>query len=57
MDAAQLATIAAASREAVARRDWAIGQAHDHGMSLRTIADAVGLSHMGVKHIVERRDR
>lgn len=54
MDADELATIAADSRTAIAHRDWAIVQAHDEGMSLRAIADAVGLSHMGVKRIIER---
>jgi len=53
----ELATIATDSRAAVAHRDWAICQAHDEGMSLRAIADAVGMSHMGVKRIVDRQER
>ena len=50
----ELATIGADSRTAVAHRDQAIVQAHNDGMSLRAIADAVDMSHMGVKRIIER---
>ena len=39
---------------AIRRRDAAIRQAHDAGMSLRQIADAVGVSHMTVSAIVKR---
>ncbi len=35
-------------------RDAWIGRAHDAGYSLREIADAAGLSHAGVKKIIER---
>jgi len=36
------------------RRDHAIRDAHADGMSLRAIAEAVGLSHMGVRRIVQQ---
>ena len=36
-------------------RNEAIVQAHRDGMSLREVADAVGLSHMGVQAIVKRQ--
>ena len=55
MDATELAAIGADSRTAITHRDWAIVQAHDEGMSLRAIADAVGMSHMGVKRIIDRQ--
>ncbi len=41
-------------REWTDRRDTAIVQAHRDGMSLREIAEAVGMSHMGVDRIVKR---
>lgn len=37
-----------------AKRDAAIRQAHEEGLSLRAIATAVGLSHAGVAKIVRR---
>ena len=51
----ELAAIGADSRTAIAHRDRAIVEAHDAGMSLRAIADAVGMSHMGVKRIIDRQ--
>ena len=51
---AELRKVGAKQREWTEKRDAAIVQAHQEGMSLRAIADAVGLSHMGVKRIVER---
>ena len=51
----ELAAIGADSRTALAHRDRAIVQAHDAGMSLRAIAEAVGMSHMGVKRIIDRQ--
>jgi len=35
-------------------RDNAIRDANDDDMSLRAIAEAVGLSHMGVRRIVQQ---
>ena len=50
----ELATIAAKARNAVAHRNQAIVEAHEGGMSLRAIAQAAGMSHMGVKKIIDR---
>ena len=41
-------------RELTILRDDAIRDAHDDGLSLRAIAEAVGLSHMGVRRIVQQ---
>ena len=41
-------------RELTGKRDDAIRDAHDDGLSLRAIAEAVGLSHMGVRRIVQQ---
>ena len=41
-------------REWTGKRDDAIRDAHDDGMSLRSIAEAVGMSHMGVQRIVQQ---
>ena len=41
-------------REWTGKRDDAIRDAHDDGLSLRVIAEAVGLSHMGVRRIVQQ---
>ena len=41
-------------REWTVKRDNAIRDAHADGMSLRVIAEAVGLSHMGVRRIVQQ---
>ena len=41
-------------RELTILRDNAIRDAHDDDMSLRAIAEAVGMSHMGVQRIVQR---
>ena len=41
-------------RQAKETRDGLIVQAYAEGLSLRVIADLVGLSHGGVKKIVER---
>ena len=46
-----------AVNEATRLRNEAVRQAHNEGMSLRAIADAVGMSHMGVKRIVDRQER
>ena len=43
------------ARQAVETRNEAICEAHGEGMSLRVIADAVGMSHMGVKRIIDRQ--
>lgn len=40
---------------AVASRDAAVREAHHAGASLRDIAEAVGVSHMTVKRIIERQ--
>ena len=53
-DPATLRKVGAKQSEWTDKRDAAIVQAHRGGMSLRAIADAVGMSHMGVKRIVER---
>lgn len=53
MTEAELARIATDSRNGIAMRDWAIREAHGDGMSLRQIANAVGMSHSGVKRIVD----
>lgn len=50
----QLASQARRAREAVARRDQLIRQAHAEGLPLRTIGDAAGLSHTAVAKIVAR---
>jgi lambda repressor-like predicted transcriptional regulator len=49
-----LASIAEEYRRWGAKRDALIRDAHRRGMSLRAIADAVQLSHSGVKRIVDR---
>ena len=41
-------------RELIFKRYVAIRDAHDDGMSLRAIAEAVGMSHMGVQRIVRQ---
>ena len=41
-------------RELTVKRDNAIRDAHADGLSLRVIAEAVGLSHMGVRRIVQQ---
>jgi len=41
-------------RELIFKRDVAIRDAHADGMSLRAIAEAVGLSHTGVQRIVQQ---
>ena len=41
-------------REWTVKRDDAIRAAHADGLSLRVIAEAVGLSHMGVRRIVQQ---
>ena len=41
-------------RELIFKRDGAIRDAHADGMSLRAIAEAVGLSHTGVQRIVQQ---
>ena len=51
-----LAHYGAAVREALKLRDEAIRDARGDGMSLRAIADAVGMSHTGVKRIIDRQD-
>ena len=53
-DTALLRKVGAKQREWTDKRDAAIVEAHQEGLSLRAIGDAVGLSHMGVKRIVER---
>ena len=55
MDTATLRKVGAKQREWTDKRDAAIVEAHQEGMSLRAIADAVGMSHMGVRRIVERQ--
>ena len=54
IDAATLRKVGAKQREWTDKRDAAIVEAHADGLSLRQIADAVGLSHTGVRRIVER---
>ena len=41
---------------ATSKRDAAIREAHRAGASLREIATESGISHMGVKRIIERAD-
>ena len=41
-------------REWTGKRDDEIRDAHDGGLSLRAIAEAVGLSHTGVQRIVRQ---
>ena len=55
--AATLRKVGAKQREWTDKRDTAIVQAHRDGLSLRAIAEAVGMSHMGVKRIVDRQER
>ena len=52
LDAARLA--ADAIVEATSRRDAVIRAARDHGLPLRLIADAAGLSHTTVANIAPR---
>lgn len=40
--------------ESIASRDWYIREASRNGATLREIAEAVGLSHVGVKKIIDR---
>ena len=54
MDDTTLRKVGVKQREWTDKRDAAIVEAHRDGLSLRAIADAVGMSHMGVKRIVER---
>lgn len=42
------------ARSAMATRDRWVRKAHENGHSLRTIAEAVGLTHAGVAKIVKR---
>lgn len=42
------------ARKATELRNGSIRDAHTDGMSLRVIAEAVGLSHMGVQRIVQQ---
>ena len=42
------------ARKATELRNGIICDAHDDGLSLRVIAEAVGLSHMGVRRIVQQ---
>lgn len=43
--------------KSLAERDLAIAQASEEGASLREIAKVVGLSHVGVKKVMERLPR
>ena len=43
-----------ATRAATVNRDHLIVEAHQAGASLREIAQAVGLTHVGVKKIIDR---
>jgi DNA invertase Pin-like site-specific DNA recombinase len=52
--ATKLARYGANQRKATELRDQAIRDAVQAGGSLREVADAVGLSHMGVSRIVQR---
>jgi len=47
---------AKAAREATARRNTAIVAMREAGASLRTIAEAAGLSHTAVANILSRLD-
>jgi lambda repressor-like predicted transcriptional regulator len=42
-------------QRAIANRDRAICKMHDEGASLREIAKAAGMSHGGVRKIIDRR--
>ena len=53
MTETELAQIAADTATAVTHRNWAIGEAHRSGLSFRKIAACVGMSHSGVKLIVD----
>ena len=53
MDGRTLKRKAEAVAKAYDARDQAIREAHGDGMSLRQIANAVGMSHSGVKRIVD----
>ncbi len=49
-----ISTVMGERQPGVAARDEAIREAVAEGASLRTVADAVGLSHGGVARIVHR---
>lgn len=50
-----LASQARKAREAVARRDALIHQMRDEGSTLRSIAEACGLTHTAVAKILKRQ--
>lgn len=52
--AQQLASQAKKAREATARRDQLIRQMRDEGSTLRSIAEACGLTHTAVAKILSR---
>lgn len=52
----RLERLARKASEAEAERNRAIVEEHAAGVSLRAIAEAVGLSHMGVSKIVRRSE-
>lgn len=52
-----ISRVAKKARESTASRDELIVEAHKDGHSLRTIAEAAGLSHTAIAKIVERTER
>lgn len=52
----RLERLARKARDATTERDQAIVEEHAAGASLRAIAEATGLSHMGVSKIVRRAE-
>lgn len=55
MGAKEVASWAKKAREATAKRDAAIRQMRDEGSSLRSIAEAAGLTHTAVAKILKRQ--
>ena len=54
MSQAELRVAAVKAREWTARRDVLVCELHAAGLSLRSVAILAGLSHAGVRRIVQR---
>lgn len=56
MSAKEVSAWARKAREATVQRDAAIRQMRDEGSTLRSIADAAGLTHTAIAKILARTD-